>query len=122
MNRKRFEAVVEAAIEELPEDFRRRLENIAVIVEDEPDPEVLAELEVPEDEDLFGLFEGPNVFERSGDISAGGIPDLPARVLIYRGPLLRACSSRAELQREIRDTLVHEIGHYFGLEDEEMPY
>lgn len=122
MNRKRFEAVVEAAIEELPEDFRRRLENIAVIVEEEPDPEVLAELEVPEDEDLFGLFEGPNVFERNADFSAGGVPDLPARVLIYRGPLLRACSSRAELQREIRDTLVHEIGHYFGLEDEEMPY
>lgn len=122
MTKKKFEQVVEAAIEELPEEFRRRLENIAVIVEEEPDPEVLDDLEIPEDEELFGLFEGANVFETPGDFSGGVAPELPRRVLIYRGPLLRCCNSVKELKQEIRDTLVHEIGHYFGLEDDEMPY
>ena len=122
MNKKQFEAVVLEAIEELPEEFRARLENIAVIVEEEPADDVLDELEIPDDEELFGLFEGEPLTERSADFSAGDLPHEPARVSIYRGPLLRACESRAELKEEIRDTLVHEIGHYFGLSDEEMPY
>ena len=84
------------------------------MIEDEPDDETLDEL--GEDE-ILGLYRGVPLAERDSFYSA-----LPDEVVLYRGPLLRACRDRRELMREVRDTLVHELGHHFGLSDEEMPY
>lgn len=112
-----FERLVEKALDELPEQFASALENIAVVIEEEPDPELLAEYGFDPEEELLGLYEGVPLPERDSFYQA-----LPDRVSIYRGPLLRFCRNRREVIREVRDTLVHEIGHYFGLGDEEMPY
>lgn len=115
-----FEALVEQALDGLPEEFAELLENVVVMVEDEPDPEDLEEMGLdPNDPDseLFGLYLGIPQDER-GTVYMG----LPDRVLIYRGPILRACDNRRQVIREVRDTVVHELGHHFGLEEEDMPY
>jgi predicted Zn-dependent protease with MMP-like domain len=113
-----FEALVEQALEGLPAELAELLENVAVMVEEEPDPEDLEALEMEPDEELFGLYQGIPLDERTS-FYQGAMPD---RVFIYRGPILRCCDSRRQVIREIRDTVVHELGHHFGLEEEDMPY
>jgi predicted Zn-dependent protease with MMP-like domain len=115
-----FEELARRALEELPREFAERLENIAVVLEEEPDPEDLAAMGLdPESdgEELFGIYQGVPLSERGSSYS-----ELPDRIVIYRGPILRACETRQEVAREVRDTVVHELGHYFGLDDDEMPY
>ena len=103
MEREEFEALVDSALESIPDDFWDRVENLVVLVEDEP----------PADQpDLLGLYDGVPLTER-GDY-AGVLPD---RVFVYRNPILAMCSSRDEVVEEIRVTVVHEIGHYFGFDD-----
>jgi predicted Zn-dependent protease with MMP-like domain len=113
-----FESLVEKALEELPEEFAELLDNVAVMVEEEPAPEDLEELEMEPGEELFGLYLGTNLLERDTFYS-GALPD---RILIYRGPILRHCATRREVIREVRDTVIHELGHYFGMEEDQMPY
>jgi predicted Zn-dependent protease with MMP-like domain len=118
MNRQEFESVVAKALDGLPEEAASHLENIAVVVEDEPtDDELLDAGLDPETETLFGLYQGMALPDRGG--TYGNV--LPDRIVIYRRPLIEECSDRAELIREIQDTVVHEIGHYFGLGEEDLP-
>ena len=118
MSVQQFEEVVAQALEEIPADLAARIENLTVMVEDEPKRELLGDLGMDPDQDLlFGLYEGVALPER-GTSYAGTLPD---RILIYRLPLLEACESRGELRREIWLTVIHELGHYFGLEEEELP-
>ena len=112
-----FGRLVERALDDLPDEFAEALENVAVVVHDEPDPEVLADYGFDPEEELLGLYEGVPLPQRDSFYEA-----LPDRISIYRGPLLRMCTTREELAAEVRDTVVHELGHYFGLEDGEMPY
>ena len=120
-----FEQVVEEALNRLPERFAQMLQNIAVVIEDEPTEE---DLEVLDDEggdeeehdegsELLGLYRGTPLTERSY-----GMPLLPDKVAIFRGPILRIARNRREAVREIRDTVIHELGHYFGLGDNDMIY
>jgi len=121
LSREEFEALVEEALEQLPEEFRAALDNVAVMVEEEPSDEDLEEVEIdpgdPDRDELFGLYQGVPLPERDSFYSA-----LPDRVLVFRGPILRCCSSRREAIREIRETVQHELGHYFGLDEDEMPF
>lgn len=117
VNEEEFEALVAKALDQLPEEFAELLDNVVVVVEDEPDPETLREMGMPEDDELLGLYLGVPLAERET-----GYSSLPDQVVLYRLPLLRLCRNRRELIREVRDTLVHELGHHFGLSDEEMPY
>ena len=112
-----FESYVEEALASVPAPFRRYLENVVVSVEEEPSDEDYDETDTPDDEELFGIFRGISYFDRGSVVS-----NLPAQIAIFRGPILRTCSTRAEAVREIRDTVVHEVGHMLGLGDEEMPY
>lgn len=112
-----FETLVARAMEELPPEFAELLDNVVVVIEDEPSPEDLAEFDDMEDDELLGLYRGVPLSARDSAYSA-----LPDQVALYRGPLIRYCRNRRELIREVRDTLVHELGHHFGLSDEEMPY
>ena len=92
----RFEEHVRRALDALPPDLARGLENVAVVVEDEN----------PEDPDLLGLFEE--------------LPYMPAKVTIYRLPLVESFPEPAELEREIRITVLHELAHYFGIDEERL--
>ena len=112
-----FESYVEEALSSIPAPFRRYLENVVVAVEDEPADEDYEETDTPDEEELFGIFRGVPFFDRSATVTS-----LPAQIAIFRGPILRCCATRGEAVREIRDTVVHEVGHMLGLGDEEMPY
>lgn len=100
-----FEDHVRAALDSLPEDVSAAMRNVAVVVEEEN----------VDDPDLFGLYEGVPLPERGDD--AGALPD---RIAIYRRPLEDEFPDPLELQREIRITVLHEIGHYFGLDEERL--
>jgi len=114
-----FERLVREAIDGLPDQYRRLMENVTVAVEAEPSRGVLDELELESEDDLLGLYSGTARDEESF-FSPGG--NLPARISIYRGPILRLCRTSEEVVQEVRDTVVHEIGHHFGLDDDEMSY
>jgi predicted Zn-dependent protease with MMP-like domain len=117
MSEDEFEALVAKAIDGLPEELAELLANVAVVVEDEPDPDDLEAMDLDPEEELFGLYQGVPQTGRDSFYSA-----LPDRIAIYRGPILRYCTNRREVIREVRDTVVHELGHHFGLDDDEMPY
>jgi predicted Zn-dependent protease with MMP-like domain len=114
---KEFDALVEQALSGVPERFRRYLDNVVVVVEEEPTDEDYDETDTPDEDELFGIFRGAPYFERERSVT-----ELPAQIALFRGPILRSCATRGEAVREIRDTVVHELGHLLGLDDEEMPY
>jgi predicted Zn-dependent protease with MMP-like domain len=114
-----FEDLVRKAVGGLPVRYRRLLKNVTVVVEENPSREVLDEMELESEDDLLGLYTGTAKGEESFFDPAG---HLPARVIIYRGPILRLCRTKEEVIQEVRDTVAHEIGHHFGLDDDEMPY
>ena len=117
VSRRQFEAYVDEAVAQVPADFRKYLENVVIVVEEEPLDEDYDETDTPDEDELFGIFRGVPYFDRETAISP-----LPAQIAIFRGPILRCCATRGEAIREIRDTVVHEIGHMIGLDDDEMPY
>jgi predicted Zn-dependent protease with MMP-like domain len=112
-----FERTVEEALASLPPQFSKLLENVAVVVEEEPSEEDLDLLEDPDGE-LLGIYRGVALTQRTHDM----LPMLPNQIAIFRGPILRISRTRLEAMREIRDTVIHELGHYFGLHDHDMPY
>ena len=118
MEQEAFESVVRDAIERLPEKVRHALENVAVVVKEEPDPADLEELDVDASTDeLFGLYHGVPLTERGSEYA--GLPDC---IEIYRGPILRSFDTLSSIVAEIEDTLIHELGHHMGLSDTEMVY
>ncbi len=114
MTREQFENLVREALDELPEEFARRLDNVEVVVEDEPDRSLLQALGMdPRRETLFGLYQGVPLHLRGS--SYGGV--LPDKISIFYGPLLRACRTPDRIRAQVRSTVIHEIGHFFGLDD-----
>jgi predicted Zn-dependent protease with MMP-like domain len=113
-----FEHLVQKALDGLPEEFAALLDNVAVVIEEEPSEEDFDVVGLdPREDELLGLYTGIPLSERDSFYSA-----LPDKVALFRGPILRVCRSRREVVREVRDTLVHELGHHFGLEEHEMPF
>jgi predicted Zn-dependent protease with MMP-like domain len=111
-----FDRLVSAVFEGLPVEFRDRLDNVAVVVEDWP-PEAEADQASTPDRSLLGLYHGVSLLHRGSDYHL----TIPDRITIYRGPIVALCRTQAELVQEIRDTVLHEVGHYFGLDDDELP-
>ena len=114
-----FAALVRRAISDLPPDYAKLMESIAVVIEEEPPRHVLKDLELDSENDLLGLYQGIPLPDESF-FQTGGTG--PARISIYRGPILRQCDSEEEIVQEVYDTVVHELGHHVGLDDDEMPY
>jgi predicted Zn-dependent protease with MMP-like domain len=114
MDRKVFEALVGDAIRELPDEFRTRLKNVAVIVEDYPSEELIRQMEIGPNETIFGLYEGVPLTER-GFFEE---PLHPDRILIFQRAIEDECDSTEEIKEELKITLVHEVAHFFGLSDE----
>jgi predicted Zn-dependent protease with MMP-like domain len=112
----RFDAAVERAIGRIPEEIRAHLDNLAIIVERRPSRQLLADMGVPEGETLFGLYTGMPLPERS----AFEPPLFPDEILIFREPLERYCRSEAELVAEIEITVVHEVAHYLGFDEDQL--
>jgi predicted Zn-dependent protease with MMP-like domain len=113
----RFARLVREALADLPDAFARRLDNVAVLIAERPSPQKLRELGLGPDETLFGLYEGTPLGERGSGYHLA----LPDRITIYREPIVRGCTSLREMKQEIQLTVIHELGHHFGLGDEELP-
>jgi predicted Zn-dependent protease with MMP-like domain len=116
MNRRRFEALVDRAMRRLPRSFRERIANVVVVVEDWPDDETLHEMGIEPPDTLYGLYRGVELTQR--DSAYGNV--LPDTITIYQGPIEEDCADEAEMAEVIRETVIHEVGHYFGLDDETM--
>jgi predicted Zn-dependent protease with MMP-like domain len=116
MQRRAFERLVEQVLKRLPEEFRQALDNVAVVVEDWPDPEVVEEITGDPEEVLYGLFTGTPLPERRLEDSG----DLPPVIEIYQGPLEEDFPDRRELEEEVGITLVHEIAHFMGLDEDQV--
>ena len=108
MSRAEFEGAVSDALDLIPAELAAQIDNVVVLVEDDaPD----------EEPDLLGLYEGVALTERDGWWAAGSLPD---RITIYRNPTLAICETVAEVVEEVAVTVVHEIAHHFGIDDERL--
>jgi len=110
-----FEKLVAESLEMIPDELRGRISNVQLMIEDEPSEELLGDLGVPPDETLFGLYEGTPLTERG--IEHSGLPD---RIVIFRRPLLEEFDDPSDLRREIARTVIHEVAHHFGIDEERL--
>ncbi len=102
-----FEGLVAEALDGVPPELTSLMDNVVVLIEPEPQPE---------DPDILGLYDGIPLTERDSNYTFRG----PDRIFIYRGPLTRMCESREQLVDEVRITVVHEIAHHFGIDDDHL--
>ncbi|HEX5861863.1 MAG TPA: metallopeptidase family protein [Nocardioides sp.] len=102
-----FEALVNQSLDDIPDELASLIENVVVLVEDDPPAD---------DPDLLGLYDGVALTERYGDYGMV----LPDRIFIYRRPLLEMCETEEQLEEEVRITVVHEIAHHFGIDDDRL--
>lgn len=116
MRRTDFERIVTEALEGLPEKFRRRMSNLAIVVEEEAPPEVLTELGLRHSAELLGLYQGVSL-DRRGFYYGNVLPD---RISLYRRPIQAQSRNRQEMIRLIQEVVLHEVGHYFGLDEEAL--
>jgi len=116
MTREKFTRLVEEAVREIPRRFRTAMANVAVVVEDDPSPELLEEMEVDPEDTLYGLYQGTPLTERSW----GYGNTLPDRITIYQRPIEEACADDDEIRDCIAETVIHEFGHYFGMSEEQI--
>jgi predicted Zn-dependent protease with MMP-like domain len=108
MDREDFEGAVADALDAVPAELLDLMDNVVFLCEDEPPVG---------DPDLLGVYDGVPLTERDGFWAAGSLPD---RITIFRGPTLRRCTTRAEVLHEVAVTVVHEIAHHFGIDDDRL--
>ncbi|WP_284295020.1 metallopeptidase family protein [Luteimicrobium album] len=108
MTREEFEDAVRDALDEIPRDLAAQIDNVVVLVEDDAPAD---------DPELLGLYEGTPLTERGSWWAAGALPD---RITIYRNPTLAICETREDVVEEVVITVVHEVAHFFGIDDERL--
>jgi predicted Zn-dependent protease with MMP-like domain len=116
VSRAEFERLVSRALEDLPKKFRERLENIAIVVEEAPPQEILRQIGANSPLGILGLYQGVPLKHRG--VRYGNV--LPDRIVIYQKPIEVRVRNRGELLTEVRRTVMHEIGHFFGLSESEL--
>ena len=113
-----FEAAVQDAIDSFPDEFLDELDNVAFILADEPsDEDQEGDGLYADNGDLLGLYDGVSLLERSDGY---GFNDYPDTITIFKGPHERLCDNRADVLEEIRITVVHEVAHYFGMDEDQV--
>jgi predicted Zn-dependent protease with MMP-like domain len=116
VNRPRFERLVAEALDSLPSEFQEKLENVDVVIRPWPTREELRKTGLSPGQSLFGLYEGVPLTKRT---SRYGMV-LPDRITIYQGPIEACCRSAEEVRRKVRQVVMHEMGHHFGISDERL--
>jgi predicted Zn-dependent protease with MMP-like domain len=117
MTRELFRELVEEAIDTIPRKFARHVRNLAIVIEDQPSAEVLDEMDVDEPDDLLGLYQGTPLTERG----AGYGNALPDRITLFQKSIERDCrDDEDEIVVAVGETLIHELGHYFGMSEEQI--
>jgi predicted Zn-dependent protease with MMP-like domain len=116
MDRTRFTRLVTEVLNDLPDEFSSRLTNVEVVVEDEPSKAQLRSVDLdPRTDTLFGLYEGVPLEERGA-----GTAVLPDKISLFYRPIVEACANEAAIRDEIRTTILHEVAHFFGIDDEDL--
>ena len=115
MDDKKFNKLVSEALDSLPEEFAQKLNNVSVTVEDAPTPEQLKSLRLPPWALLFGLYQGIPQPKRGNYYS-----NIPDKITIFKSSIEKIAKSDDEIKAQVRQTVIHEIGHHFGLSDEEL--
>ncbi len=108
MTRDEFEGAVRDALDEIPADLAAQMDNVVVLVEDDAPTD---------DPELLGLYEGTPLTERGTWWAAGALPD---RITVYRNPTLAICDTREDVVKEVVVTVVHEVAHHFGIDDDRL--
>jgi predicted Zn-dependent protease with MMP-like domain len=116
VGRAEFEGLVSEALQELPKKFRDRLENIAIVVEETPPQEIIGQIGAHSPLGILGLYQGVPLKHRG--VRYGNV--LPDRIVIYQKPIEVRVRNRRELLTQVRRTVMHEIGHFFGLSESEL--
>lgn len=112
----RFQMLVDEAVASLPDRFRDAMVNIAIVVEDDPSPEQLAEVEVEPPDTIYGLYEGIPLPQRQWNHGN----TLPDKITLFRNPILEDSLDEDDVVVGVGETLIHEVGHYFGLDEDEI--
>jgi predicted Zn-dependent protease with MMP-like domain len=118
MDRERFETLVERAFEELPDQFKTRIDNLHVVVEDLPDEHDMKGVHIRNPYSLLGLYTGIPLNKRGPDY--GVYPVLPDRIKLFRKSIERDCMNDDDIEARIKEVLIHEVAHYFGMTDQEI--
>jgi predicted Zn-dependent protease with MMP-like domain len=116
MTRAAFERLVTEAIALIPRRFRREIRNLAIVVEEEPSPALLGEMDIEPPDSLYGLYQGTPLTERTWPYGN----TLPDRITLFQKPIEEDCEDEDDVRAVIGETLIHEVGHYFGLTEEEI--
>ena len=116
LTREEFEDLVVSALKKLPRFFRKRMENVDVVVEDRASPEILEEMRLRSPYQLLGLYQGVPL-SRRGFFYGNVLPD---KITLFQLPIEAICNRRAEVESKVREVVIHEVGHYFGLDDERL--
>jgi predicted Zn-dependent protease with MMP-like domain len=116
LSAKEFDRIVNRAIERIPVEIRRHLDNLSISVQRRPSRKLLAEMGLPPEEPLLGLYRGIPLLERSSFEP----PLFPDTIILFQDPLEAICPTIRELERQIEITVVHEIAHFLGFSDEEL--
>lgn len=116
MDRRRFEQIVTEALDDLPDPFATHMDNVHVVVEDEPSPSDIEGAGIEPGGTLYGLYQGVPQTERG----PGYTFVLPDKITIFRGPILRDCQDEDDVYDEVITTVVHEIAHHFGVSEERL--
>jgi predicted Zn-dependent protease with MMP-like domain len=116
LTQREFDRAVQRAIDRIPEEIREHLENVIITVRKRPSRQMLDELGMTPDDPPLGLYQGASLMERS----VFAPPLYPDTIFIFQEPLERMCDTPAELEREIEITVVHEIAHFLGIDDDRL--
>lgn len=116
MTREAFRGLVAEAIDSIPGRFARHVKNVAIVIEDQPSRELLDDMEIEPPDSLLGLYQGTPLPERRWDHGN----DLPDRVLLFQGPIEEDAAEDGDVVGVIGETLIHELGHYFGMSEDEI--
>ena len=115
MRRREFEELVRRALDALPPAFLERMDNVDVLVEAWPSEHVAREMDLANDETLYGLYHGVPLTDREGYNLT-----LPDTITIFQGPIEDDCATSEEIVEQVRDTVVHEVAHHFGISDAQL--
>ena len=117
MTKEYFRELVEEAIDTIPLKFARQIRNVAIVIEDRPSDELMDEMDIDEPADLLGLYQGTPLTERGPGY--GNV--LPDRITLFQGAIEQECANdEDEIVVAIGETLIHELGHYFGMSEEQI--
>jgi predicted Zn-dependent protease with MMP-like domain len=116
LTRKEFEEIVVSGLKRLPKFFRKKMKNVDVVVEDRASRELLSEMGLRSPFELLGLYQGVPL-DRRGFYYGNVLPD---KITLFQIPIESMCQTKEELEERVREVVIHEVGHYFGLDDKKL--